>query len=109
MPTYISVEDEPEVVRIQLSLGGSEKFRIYQHEGYLYVKILKKATVDLKPNAEEAFGVLFVVKDSYDFNLTALEELHDLQLQKESVSTVTDCGKGLLEIQIPYIQVIKGT
>ena len=104
MSTYISVEDDPEVVRIQLSLGGAEKFRIYQHEGYLYVKILQRATGGLKPHTEEAFGVLFVVRDSYDFNLTALEELHELQLQKESISTVTDCGKGLLEIQIPFIR-----
>jgi hypothetical protein len=102
MSTYISVEDDPEVIRIQLSLGDAEKFRIYQHEGYLYVKILKRATDGLKPHTEEAFGVLFVVRDSYDFNLTALEELHDLQLQKESISTITDCGKGLLEIQIPF-------
>ena len=106
MATYISVEEEPEVVRIQLSLGGAEKFRIYQHEGYLYVKILKRATDGLKPHTEEAFGVLFVVKDSYDFNLTALEELHDLRLQKESISTVTDFSNGLLEVQIPFI---KGT
>ena len=106
MATYISVEDDPEVIRIQLSLGRSEKFRIYQHEGYLYVKILQRATGGLKPHTEEAFGVLFVVKDSYDFNLTALEELHDLRLQKESISTVTDFSKGLLEVQIPFI---KGT
>ena len=102
MSTYISVEDDPEVVRIQLSIGGAEKFRIYQHEGYLYVKILQRATGGVKDTTEEAFGVLFVVRDSYDFNLTALEELHDLQLQKESISTVTDFGKGLLEIQIPF-------
>ena len=106
MPTYISVEEEPEVVRIQLTLGGREKFRIYEHKGHLYVKILKRATGVVKPDAEEAFGVLFVVKDSYEFNLIAMEKLHDLQLQKESMSTVTDCGKGLLEIQIPFI---KGT
>ena len=102
MSTYISVEDDPEVVRIQLSLGGAEKFRIYQHEGYLYVKILQISNGGVKDTTEEAFGVLFVVRDSYDFNLTALEELHELQLQKESISTVTDCGKGLLEIQIPF-------
>ena len=106
MATYISVEEEPEVVRLQLSLGGADKFRIYQHEGYLYVKILQRATGGLKPHTEEAFGVLFVVQDSYDFNLMALEELHDLQLQKESISTVTDFSKGLLEVQIPFI---KGT
>ena len=102
MSTYISVEDDPEVVRIQLSIGGAEKFRIYQHEGYLYVKILQRSTGGLKPHTEEAFGVLFVVKDSYDFNLTALEELHVLKLHGESISTVADFGKGLLEIQIPF-------
>ena len=102
MPTYISVEDEPEVVRIQLSLSSREKFRIYQYKGCLYVKILKKATGGIKPNTEEAFGVLFVVKDSYEFNLTAMEELHEMRLQRESISSVTDCSKGLLEIQIPY-------
>ena len=106
MATYISVEEEPEVVRLQLSLGGADKFRIYQHEGYLYVKILKRATDGLKPHTEEAFGVLFVVKESYEFSLMALEKLHEIRLQAEAVSTVTDFSKGLLEVQIPFI---KGT
>lgn len=104
MPTYITVEDEPDIVRIQVSLGNREKFRIYQDDGTLFIKILKKATKNITSTTEEAFGVLFIVKDTYEFDLTDLEETHELKIYHDQISTTADCAKGLLELQFPYIR-----
>tara|TARA_R110000824_G_scaffold105774_1_gene250211 strand:+ start:2621 stop:2965 length:345 start_codon:yes stop_codon:yes gene_type:complete len=102
MPTYITVHDDPPLIRIQINLKIREKFKTYQYEGNLFVKILQKAKKDIKSPPEEAFGVLFVVKDSYQFSLEALEQTHELKIHREEISTVADCAKGILELQLPY-------
>ena len=102
MPTFITVQADPPLIRIQLTLKHTEKFRTYQYEGNLFVKILKKAKKHPNSPLEEAFGVLFVVRDSYQFSLGGLEQTHGVKIHREEISTATDCGKGLLELQLPY-------
>ena len=104
MPTYITVEDEPNIVRIQVSLRNREKFRIYQDAGTLFIKTLQKAGKNITYTTEEAFGVLFIVKDTYEFNLTNIEETHKLKINHDQISTTADCAKGLLELQLPYVR-----
>jgi len=102
MPTYITVEDDPPLIRIQLTLKNKEKFRTYQYEGDLFVKILQKANKHIKIPPEEVFGALFVVRDSYEFSLDGLEQTHDLKIHREEISTAADFAKGMLELQLPY-------
>tara|TARA_R110002051_G_scaffold289431_1_gene352468 strand:+ start:38 stop:382 length:345 start_codon:yes stop_codon:yes gene_type:complete len=104
MPTYITVHDDPPLIRIQLTLRHTEKFRTYQYEGNLFVKILQKATKHIKNPPEEVFGVLFVVRDSYQFSLDGLEQTHDLKIHREEISTAADFAKGILELQLPYTE-----
>lgn len=104
MPTYITVEDEPDIVRIRVTLRSREKFRIYQDDGTLFIKILQKAPKNITSTTEEAFGVLFIVKDTYEFSLSNIEETHELKINHDQISTTADCAKGLLELQLPYVR-----
>ena len=103
MPSYINIEEDPDIVRIQVPLKAREKFRTYVDEGRLFVKILKKATLKTKEATEEAFGLLFVVKNTYVFALGDLNEAYECEINPDGRCTSVDCGKGLLEIKIPYI------
>tara|TARA_R110000824_G_scaffold364876_1_gene553373 strand:- start:69 stop:407 length:339 start_codon:yes stop_codon:yes gene_type:complete len=102
MPTYITLQDDPPLILIQLTLKQTEKFRTYQYEGSLFVKVLQKAKKHTNSPSEEAFGILFLVRDSYEFSLEGLEEAHSLKIHRDEISTTADCAKGLLELQLPY-------
>ena len=102
MPTFITVQGDPPLIRIQLTLKSTEKFRTYQYEGKLFVRILQKAKKHINRAPIEAFGVLFVVRDSYEFSLAGLEQTHGVKIHRDEISTATDCAKGLLELQLPY-------
>ena len=102
MPTYITLHDDPPLVLIQINLKRTDKFRTYQYEGDLFVKILQKAKKHTPNPQVEALGVLFIVRDSYEFNLKGLEETHGVKIHRSEISTTADCAKGLLELQLPY-------
>jgi hypothetical protein len=102
MPTYITLHDDPPLIHIQINLKRTDKFRTYQYGGDLFIKILEKAKKNTNSPQIEALGVLFVVRDSYEFSLEGLEETHGVKIHRSEISTTADCGKGLLELQLPY-------
>ena len=103
MPSYVTVEEDPDIIRIEIPLKAREKFRTYVDNGRLFVKILKKATLKTKEATEEAFGILFEVKGTYVFASGDLNDAYGCEINPDIRSTSVDCGKGLLEIKIPYI------